>query len=425
MKEEAVEKPRRSDPYIWGIIIILYIVSVVEVYSAISREITGGDVYTPIIKHVLLLFSGFLITYVTSRVHYKWFKVMAYLMIPAAIVLLVCILFWGDMLNGAKRTITVWGVSLQGSEVAKVTIVLAMATVLAKSQIKRGVNTKGVVLVVVLVTIFSGLLFTQGLTNTLLFIGISVCMMLIGGVEWYKLGIIFLVYLVLALAVMQAKDILTESELFNKQEQTVQDGEKKDVLLQRSSTWKSRLEDFFDSTPEYEKETTDANRQEHRAAMAMAHGGITGVGPGNSREASRLPLAFSDYIYAIIIEDLGFVVGGVGLLLVYLMILARAGLIARRCTKAFPALLVMGMAVMIVLQALFNMAIVVGVFPVSGQPLPLISKGGTSIWMMSFAFGVMLSVSRYAVKDTGANIKSERESGLPEDLQAANPTNLA
>ena len=425
MKEEAVEKPRRSDPYIWGIIIILYIVSVVEVYSAISREITGGDVYTPIIKHVLLLFSGFLITYVTSRVHYKWFKVMAYLMIPAAIVLLVCILFWGDMLNGAKRTITVWGVSLQGSEVAKVTIVLAMATVLAKSQIKRGVNTKGVVLVVVLVTIFSGLLFTQRLTNTLLFIGISVCMMLIGGVEWYKLGIIFLVYLVLALAVMQAKDILTESELFNKQEQTVQDGEKKDVLIQRSSTWKSRLEDFFDSTPEYEKETTDANRQEHRAAMAMAHGGITGVGPGNSREASRLPLAFSDYIYAIIIEDLGFVVGGVGLLLVYLMILARAGLIARRCTKAFLALLVMGMAVMIVLQALFNMAIVVGVFPVSGQPLPLISKGGTSIWMMSFAFGVMLSVSRYAVKDTGANIKSERESGLPEDLQAANPTNLA
>lgn len=431
MKEEAVEKPRRSDPYIWGIIIILYIVSVVEVYSAISREITGGDVYSPIIKHALLLFSGFLITYATSRVHYKWFKVMAYLMIPATIVLLVSILLWGDTLNGAKRTISVLGISLQGSEVAKVTIVLAMATVLAKSQIKRGVNTKGVVLVVVLVTIFSGLLFTQGLTNTLLFIGISVCMMLIGGVEWYKLGIIFLAYLVLALAVMQAKDILTESELFNKQaqtEQTAQAGEQveqKKVLIQRSSTWKSRLEDFFDSTPEYEKETTDANRQEHRAAMAMAHGGITGVGPGNSREASRLPLAFSDYIYAIIIEDLGFVVGGVGLLLVYLMILARAGLIARRCTKAFPALLVMGMAMMIVLQALFNMAIVVGVFPVSGQPLPLISKGGTSIWMMSFAFGVMLSVSRYAVKDTGTNIKSERESGLPEDLQAANPTNLA
>ena len=426
MNVESVEKSRRSDPYIWGIIIILYIVSVIEVYSAISREITGGDVYSPIIKHVMLLFSGFLITYVTSKIHYKWFKVLAYVMIPLAILLLVCILFWGDTINGAKRTISVLGISLQGSEVAKVTIVLAMATVLAKSQIKRGVNMKGVLWVVGLVTVFSGLLFTQGLTNTLLFIGISVCMMLIGGVEWYKLIGIFLVYVILALAVMQAKDLITEMKAPAETEAVAAAGEGKgDKVIARSSTWESRLEDFFDPTPEYEKETTPQNLQEHRAAMAMAHGGITGVGPGNSRESSRLPLAFSDYIYAIIIEDLGFVVGGVGLLLVYLMILARAGLIARRCTKAFPALLVMGMAVMIALQALFNMAIVVGVFPVSGQPLPLISKGGTSIWMMSFGFGVMLSVSRYAVKDTGNNIKSERETDLPEDLQAANPTNLA
>lgn len=426
MNVESVEQSRRSDPYIWGIIIILYIVSVIEVYSAISREITGGDVYSPIIKHVMLLFSGFLITYVTSKIHYKWFKVLAYVMIPLAILLLVCILFWGDTINGAKRTISVLGVSLQGSEVAKVTIVLAMATVLAKSQIKRGVNMKGVLWVVGLVTVFSGLLFTQGLTNTLLFIGISVCMMLIGGVEWYKLIGIFLVYVILALAVMQAKDLITEMKAPTETEAVAAAGEGKgDKVIARSSTWESRLEDFFDPTPEYEKETTPQNLQEHRAAMAMAHGGIMGVGPGNSRESSRLPLAFSDYIYAIIIEDLGFVVGGVGLLLVYLMILARAGLIARRCTKAFPALLVMGMAVMIVLQALFNMAIVVGVFPVSGQPLPLISKGGTSIWMMSFGFGVMLSVSRYAVKDTGNNIKSERETDLPEDLQAANPTNLA
>lgn len=428
MSVEAMEKVKRSDPYIWGIIIILYIVSVVEVYSAISREITGGDVYSPIIEHVLHLFSGFLITYIVSKIHYKWFKALAYVLIPAAIVLLVCILFWGDEIHGAKRSISVLGISIQGSEVAKVTIVLAMATILAKTQIKRGVDIKGVVWVAALVIVFSGLLFTQGLTNTLLFIGISVCMMLIGGVEWYKLGVVFLVYLVLALAVMQAKDLITEiktSPVLATQEAVMSGDEPSNRVIERSSTWENRLKDFFDPIPEYEKATTPDNLQEHRAAMAMAHGGITGVGPGNSRESSRLPLAFSDYIYAIIIEDLGFVIGGVGLLLVYLMILARAGLIARRCTKAFPALLVMGMAVMIVLQALFNMAIVVGVFPVSGQPLPLISKGGTSIWMMSFGFGVMLSVSRFAVKDTGSDIKSERESDLPEDLQAANPTNLA
>ena len=229
MNVESVEQSRRSDPYIWGIIIILYIVSVIEVYSAISREITGGDVYSPIIKHVMLLFSGFLITYVTSKIHYKWFKVLAYVMIPLAILLLVCILFWGDTINGAKRTISVLGISLQGSEVAKVTIVLAMATVLAKSQIKRGVNMKGVLWVVGLVTVFSGLLFTQGLTNTLLFIGISVCMMLIGGVEWYKLIGIFLVYVILALAVMQAKDLITEMKAPAETEAVAAAGEEKGV----------------------------------------------------------------------------------------------------------------------------------------------------------------------------------------------------
>ena len=161
--------------------------------------------------------------------------------------------------------------------------------------------------------------------------------MLIGGVEFYKLFGILLVYVVLALAVMQAKDLITEVKAQPEtQEVTVQDRNEGDKVIVRSSTWKSRLKDFFDPTPEYEKETTHKNLQEHRAAMAMAHGGITGVGPGNSRESSRLPLAFSDYIYAIIIEDLGFIVGGVGLLVAYLMILARAGLIARRCTRAFP-----------------------------------------------------------------------------------------
>lgn len=120
MEIEVSEKEkRRSDPYIWGIIIILYIVSVVEVYSAISREITGGDVYSPIIKHIMLLFSGFVITYVTSQIHYKWFKVLAYLMIPLTIVLLVSILFWGDTINGAKRTISVLGVSLQARKSPK------------------------------------------------------------------------------------------------------------------------------------------------------------------------------------------------------------------------------------------------------------------------------------------------------------------
>ena len=146
---------------------------------------------------------------------------------------------------------------------------------------------------------------------------------------------------------------------------------------------------------------------------------LFGQGPGNSRESARLPLAFSDYIYSIIVEDTGFV-GGALILLLFLLLVARAGRIAYKCSRAFPAFLILGCAVMIVFQALVHMAIVTGLFPVSGQPLPFISKGGTSVLVMSAAIGIMLSVSRYAAhsgdkKQIRAEIKE-----LPEDMQAAN-----
>ena len=158
--------------------------------------------------------------------------------------------------------------------------------------------------------------------------------------------------------------------------------------------------------------------------MAQANGGIHGVGPGNSREASRLPLAFSDYIFAIVVEELG-MIGGLAVLLLYLWLLARAAGIASRCSITYPALIVMGMAVMIAFQALFHMGIVTGVFPVSGQPLPLISKGGTSIFVTCVAFGIMLSVSRTASRhgNKKQDISEEKES-LPEQLRDENKMQL-
>ncbi len=422
MIKDFLNKTRRqSDPYIWGIIIFLYIISIVEVYSAIGREI-GDNVFAPILKHTILLFGGFIITMVTSYIPLRLFKKATKWLIPAAVLVLVLTLLVGEEINGARRSLDV-GFSLQGAEVAKVTIVLSLAWVLARTQISRGVNDDGIRSVIILVALFSGLLLFQGLTNMILFLGISVCMMLIGGVQFRKLFFVILpIYICLGglgLGVKILCDTVSESE------EKVVVNEDEGIMGQlRLGTWESRWNEFRDPTPEYEKETNSETLQRHRAAMAMANGGIIGVGPGNSRETSELPLAFSDFIYAIIIEELG-LIGGIILLGAYLAILIRAGLIARQCNRAYPALLIMGMASMIVLQALFNMAIVVGVFPVSGQPLPLISQGGSSIFMMSFAFGVMLSVSRYGVKETGVTIKSESEHDLPEDLQAKNPTKLA
>jgi cell division protein FtsW len=192
--------------------------------------------------------------------------------------------------------------------------------------------------------------------------------------------------------------------------------------VNRTSTWAERVKRFRgDSIPLYDKPIDAKNRQEMYSYMAQANGGLFGVIPGNSRETARLPLAFSDYIFAIIIEDLGFV-GAMFIMFLYLSLLARAASIARRCTRAFPALLVLGMAVMITFQALFHMAIVSGVFPVSGQPLPLFSKGGTSILITSLAFGIMLSVSRHAVRNNNKqDIRNELNS-LPENMRAENPT---
>ena len=188
----------------------------------------------------------------------------------------------------------------------------------------------------------------------------------------------------------------------------------------REGTWRNRILRHLDTVPLYKKELNAINQQEMFSRMAQANGGITGVGPGNSRECSRLPLAFSDYIYSIIVEDTG-LIGGLVLIAIYLMLLARAGHIAQRCKRAFPALMVIGMAVLIVMQALFHMAINVGFFPVSGQPLPFISMGGTSILIMSMAMGIMLSVSRTArtVSDKSTDIKDELNK-LPDNMQGEN-----
>lgn len=192
----------------------------------------------------------------------------------------------------------------------------------------------------------------------------------------------------------------------------------------RIGTWSDRLDNWWNSGPKYEEPLTSDNLQEQYGYMAQAHGGIFGVMPGNSRETARLPLAFTDYIYSIIVEELGFV-GGVIVLILYLWLLARASAVASKCARAFPALLVIGMALTIVFQALFHICIVTGVMPVSGQPLPLISKGGSSIIVTSIAFGVMLSVSRFAVRNNAKrkDINMEKDA-LPEDLRADNPSQL-
>lgn len=418
----------KADKYIWAIYIAILVISVIELYSASSREVTASNVFGPLIRHCEMLGLGMVFTIALSRMHYRWLIPITPIFVLITLLLGFYVLFKGDIINGARRSTTLMGIAIQPAELLKLSVVLIIALVMSKNKLKMGVKTRGVVISAAFVLLCGGLLFSQGLTNTLLLMGISFAMMLIAGVEWKKFGIVLLAYAVMGggayMVKSSAKPSYSEAELLHIQE-TGKNFAGEETTISRDGTQQNRIAQWLgnDSVPKYDEVITSKNRQEQYSYMAQANGGIIGQLPGNSRETARLPLAFSDYIFAIVVEDWG-LLGGLGLLALYLWLLARAGAIASRCSRAFPALLVLGMAVLIVLQALFHMAIVTGVFPVSGQPLPLISKGGSSILATSIAFGIMLSVSRFAVQtDSRKDINAEILK-LPADMAAENASRL-
>ena len=430
-----------GDPWIWGIYIMLLIFSVVESYSASSREIAAQGIYMPIIKQCIFLGAGALCVILLQRVDYNDPKFL-YAMIPGwafiTVMSLIYVMFFGEVINGARRAMTIIPglLTLQPAEMAKFSIVTLLSYIFAKSQKNQDISNKGLFAAALAVGIYGALMIRSGLTNTLLLIAISGSMLLIGGARLKKIGILMIVFGIMFgffVIIKQHND--KKEEIFKETQKEMQvnmpigDGQLAEVStssgsneVARTGTWKNRLREWWYSDSLVYRDITPKNQQEMFSRMAQAHGGLVGVGIGKSRECSRLPLAFSDYIYSIIVEELGFV-GGIFVLLLYLSLLGRAAMIVRRSKRVLPSLLVIGMASFITFQALFHMAINVGVFPVSGQPLPLISKGGTSIIVISIAFGVMLSVSR-TIANYGNKKNKADETPIIEGLDAENPTEI-
>lgn len=414
-------KGAKSDPFIWGIYIFLLLVSMIELFSASSSEVTGSNVYSPLIRHGIFLFMGFGLVLWLQRVHYAVFSRLAVPLAVLSLGLLVYSSFFGAEINNAQRAIKILGFTIQPPEIVKLTVVILLANILGRNQEIGGVQTSAVVTVATVVLVFAGVLWINGLTNTVLIMGISISMFLIGGIQWRKLGVVMAVYGLCGLGLMSVKYMGDHGNEFEQAKTEATSGAQADNAgsgAGRQETHIGRMSRYLKGVHP-EDPVDDYNRQVIFANMAQANGGLTGIGPGNSRESARVPLAFSDYIFSILVEETGFI-GGAIVLLFYLCLLGRAGVIAYRCKRAFPAFLIMGCAVMIVLQALVHMAIVTGVFPVSGQPLPFISKGGTSILVMSAAIGIMLSVSRYAVTSSDKKELKAELSQLPEGMQASN-----
>ena len=426
-----------GDPWIWGIYIMLLIISIVESYSASSREIAAQGIYMPIIKQCIFLGLGAACVVGLQRVDYNR-PAFLYAMIPGLAVItvfsLVYVMFFGEVINGARRAMTIVpGVTLQPAELAKLSIVTILSYIFAKSQKNQDISTNGLVAAALVVALYGGLMIRSGLTNTLLLIAISGSMLLIGGARFKKIGILMVFFgIMFGFFVIIKNNNDKKEEMFKDSQKEMQveipagadpglahDGSGE---VARTGTWKSRVNEWLNSDSLVYRPITAKNQQEMFSRMAQANGGIVRFGVGKSRECSRLPLAFSDYIYSIIVEEWGFV-GGIFVMLLYLSLLGRAAMIVRRSKRVLPSLLVIGMASFITFQALFHMAINVGVFPVSGQPLPLISKGGTSIIVISIAFGVMLSVSR-TIANYGNKKNKVEETPIIEGLDAENPTEI-
>ena len=429
-----------GDPWIWGIYIMLLIISIVESYSASSREIASQGIYMPIFKQCFFLAVGAVSVVLLQRVDYNK-PAFLYAMIPGLAVItvfcLIYVMFFGEIINGARRAMTILpGVTLQPAELAKLSIVTILSYIFAKSQKNQDISTNGLIGAAVVVALYGGLMIRSGLTNTLLLIAISGSMLLIGGAKFKKIGILMLFFgIMFGFFVIIKSSNDKKEEMFKDSQKEMQYTATNDSLQEdmpsgmdarqevaRSGTWKKRVNEWLNSDSLVHKPITAKNQQEMFSRMAQANGGIIRFGVGKSRECSRLPLAFSDYIFSIIVEEWGFV-GGIFVLLLYLSLLGRAAMIVRRSKRVLPSLLVIGMASFITFQALFHMAINVGVFPVSGQPLPLISKGGTSILVISISFGVMLSVSR-TIANYGNKKNKVEETPVIEGLDAENPTEI-
>ncbi len=402
----------KGDKVIWMIFFFLCLVSIIEVYSA-SSQLTyaaGSSYWGPISQHARHLGLGFVCMFVISYIPCRWFKSGTLLFWVITIMMLLYVAASGKSINGAQRYFPLpFGMSFQPSEIAKGVLIVATAQILGATQTEKGASPQALGFIITICIIPICLIAIDNLSTAVLISTVILLMIFIGRVPKRQIGkllgvaAIFITLFVSAIFLL-GKDTEKETAATGKQhtEQCAdaKAQEQNRGILRRLDTWKARidrkLESKKDITPA-EVDLRDKGSQEAYAKIAIATSNIMGKGPGNSEEREFLAQAYSDFIFAIIIEELG-IGGAAGVAMLYIFLLFRAGYIAKRCERDFPALLVMGIALLFVVQALFNMYVAVGIFPVTGQPLPLISRGGTSTVINCVYFGMILSVSRSAKK---------------------------
>lgn len=387
-----------GDKGIWMIYFLLCIISLVEIYSASSNlTFKTGNHWDPVVDQAIFLFLGFLLIQALVRIPCKYFKLIPVLGIPIVVGLLGYLLFSPKDINSASRWFPILGHQFQPSEIAKSMLILQVAVILSKANLKRRklgnqsseirceIMSHAFTKICIYMALICGLIVPENFSTAFMLGVVVFVMMFVGNIPKVRLGQLMLVLVCCAALGAVALILIPENKL----------GEG------RALTWKNRITSHIgysdhDSKKQDKKSTYDINEkwQENTSQIAIANSNVIGLGVGNSIERDFLPHAESDFIYSIIIEETG-LFGGLLVMMLYVTLLVRVWKVAQRCDKFFPAYLVIGLGLMMVVQALVNMSVAVGLIPVTGQTLPLISHGGTSILITSFNMGLILSVSRY------------------------------
>jgi len=383
MQQGWLTRTFKGDRVVWGLVVLFMVYSLLAVYSSsvgvAFRSYGGNTTYFLRSQFIMLILSLGIIVLV-SYLPYRIYFSMAGLFLIISAGLLVLTLAFGSRVNEATRWLVIPGTGfrLQTSDVAKVALVIYLARTLAKYQKELNNFMLVTKLFMAPIAIICALIMPENLSTAMMIFGISMIILFIGRVPLKYLlayaGIAVVGVVLFALVLTWVTDD------------------------NRVQVWKNRIEHYFSGEPD-----PDGDFQANQAKIAISTGGLFGKAPGRSTQRNMLPQSNSDFIFAIIIEEYGLLLGAIPLILAYLILLFRGVTIAKKCETAFPAFLVLGLIVMIVVQAFLNMLVAVGLFPVTGQTLPMVSWGRTSVLMMSFAIGAILSVSRVV----NAKIKKE------------------
>ncbi len=391
----------KGDKIIWAVFFIICAISWVEVFSATAREgYKQGSYWLPIIKHSVFLLAGMVVVWFMHNMKVTWIRKLTLVIYWVGVAGLIWAQFdTSSKINDSARWISIMGMTFQPMELAKMGLVMVTALIMTQHQDEEGTDRFALKRIMLYCALPVLLILKENLSTAAILLLTIYFMMFVGRLPGKQLltilGTAIIGCIIGISAIMLTPDSVSKYDIGNK------------VV-----TWKYRIKEAFKPpVPPEEYEITDRNRQRTHANFAVASSNIIGCGPGNSVHRKDLTHAYSDFIYAIIIEELG-LAGGFLVLMLYLTILYRCGKIAKKCDEPYPAYLVMGVGMIITMQALLHMFISTGSF-VTGQPLPLISLGGTSVLINCLYIGMILSISRYARKASLRNAETkDKDNGI-------------